>query len=204
MSVATTELSRSTQHLIDSRLDTIDRMLLGRVSRQERLEIVREVEAQIFEQLHERGVDEGSREDVLAVLGRLDPPEAYLPEEEGSSGPVRSRPLPAPRGGETSRTGGGHLRAAKVGGILSLVALGLLLLGCPAALGLGILTQSEGVLLLAGGGTLALSFFGSLVAIALAGYSRMASAWAVVGLVNGILSILSGIGLIAFVLLVGA
>ena len=29
MSVATTELSRSTQHLIDSRLDTIDRMLLG-------------------------------------------------------------------------------------------------------------------------------------------------------------------------------
>ncbi len=88
MSVATTELSRSTQHLIDSRLDTIDRMLLGRVSRQERLEIVREVEVQIFEQLHERGADELSREDVLAVLGRLDPPEAYLPEEAGEAGPV--------------------------------------------------------------------------------------------------------------------
>ena len=31
MAVATTELSRSSQHLIDSRLDTIDRMLLGRM-----------------------------------------------------------------------------------------------------------------------------------------------------------------------------
>ena len=91
MSVATTDLSRSTQHLIDSRLDTIDRMLLGRVSRQERLEIVREVEAQIFEQLHERGAEEPTREDVLAVLARLDPPEAYLPEEAGDYGPVPSR-----------------------------------------------------------------------------------------------------------------
>ena len=101
MSVATTELSRSTQHLIDSRLDTIDRMLLGRVSRQERLEIVREVEAQIFEQLHERGADELSREDVLAVLGRLDPPEAYLPEEAGEAGPVPARISVGPRAGRT-------------------------------------------------------------------------------------------------------
>ena len=100
MSVATTELSRSTQHLIDSRLDTIDRMLLGRVSRQERLEIVREVEAQIFEQLHERGADEFSREDVLAVLGRLDPPEAYLPEEEGDSGRSRRGRSSRPRAGQ--------------------------------------------------------------------------------------------------------
>lgn len=202
MSVATTELSRSTQHLIDSRLDTIDRMLLGRVSRQERLEIVREVEAQIFEQLHERGVEEPSREDVLAVLGRLDPPEAYLPDEDGAPGPVRLRSSSAPRGGEASGRGAGSLKAAKVGGILSLVALGLLLLGCPAALGLAILTQSQGVLLLAGGGMMALSLFISFVAISLAGYSRMASAWAVVGLVNGILSILSGLSLTAFVLLV--
>ena len=36
------------QTLIDSRLDTIDRMLLGRLPRTERLEIVREVELQNF------------------------------------------------------------------------------------------------------------------------------------------------------------
>ena len=69
------------QALIDSRLDTIDRMLLGRLPRSERLEIVREVESQIFELLQERCSDEPTREDVLAVLARLDPPEAYLPEE---------------------------------------------------------------------------------------------------------------------------
>ena len=69
------------QALIDSRLDTIDRMLLGRLPRAERLEMVREVESQIFELLQERCSDEPTREDVLAVLARLDPPEAYLPEE---------------------------------------------------------------------------------------------------------------------------
>ena len=80
------------QTLIDSRLDTIDRMLLGRLPRAERLEIVREVESQIFELLQERISDEPTREDVLAVLARLDPPEAYLPEElEGESG-TRPRP----------------------------------------------------------------------------------------------------------------
>jgi hypothetical protein len=202
MSVATMDLSRSTQHLIDSRLDTIDRMLLGRVSRQERLEIVREVEAQIFEQLHERGAEEPTREDVLAVLGRLDPPEAYLPDEAGEPGPVRSRST-APRGVQAPPARPGHLRAAKVSGILSLVAIGLVLLGCPAALGLAILTRSELVYLLVGGGTIALSFIGSFVAITLAGYSRMTSAWAVVGLVNGILTLLSGLCLTAFALFVG-
>src|SRR5271166_2166973 len=74
-------IPESLQTLIDSRLDTIDRMLLGRLPRSERLEIVREVESQIFELLQERGADEPTREDVLAVLARLDPPEAYLPEE---------------------------------------------------------------------------------------------------------------------------
>ena len=81
------------QALIDSRLDTIDRMLLGRLPRSERLEIVREVESQIFELLQERCSDEPTREDVLAVLGRLDPPEAYLPEELEREPGARPRPL---------------------------------------------------------------------------------------------------------------
>ena len=84
MTVATDQriyLSESLQSLIDSRLETIERMLLGRVARAERMAIVREVESQIHELLGERETDELSREDVLAVLARLDPPEAYLPEE---------------------------------------------------------------------------------------------------------------------------
>ena len=81
MTVATAQISESLQTLIDSRLDTIDRMLLGRLSRQDRLAIVREVESQIHELLQERDADELTREDVLAVLARLDPPEAYIPDE---------------------------------------------------------------------------------------------------------------------------
>ncbi len=166
MSVATTELSRSTQHLIDSRLDTIDRMLLGRVSRQERLEIVREVEAQIFEQLHERGAEELSREDVLAVLGRLDPPEAYLPEEAGEAGPVpRADLVEALRIGRIQPVRKGDPRVAKVSGILGLVAMALILLGCPIVLGLVIMTNSVAIFYILGGGILALSFIGSILAI---------------------------------------
>ena len=81
MTVATAQISECLQVLIDSRLDTIDRMLLGRMSRQDRLAIVREVESQIHELLEECNSEELTREDVLAVLARLDPPEAYLPEE---------------------------------------------------------------------------------------------------------------------------
>jgi len=95
------------------------------------------------------------------------------------------------------------LRAGKVSGILGLVAMSLLLLGCPSALGMAILAKSEAVLVIAGGGVLALSLIGSSVAIVLAAYSRMAGAWAIVGLVTGIVSILGGLALTTFVALVG-
>ena len=91
MTVATTQLSESLQVLVDARLDTIDRMLLGRVPRADRLAIVRDLETQIFELLQERDRDAGElgRDDVLAVLSSLDPPEAYLPEET-DEGPAQS------------------------------------------------------------------------------------------------------------------
>ncbi len=97
-------LSDAVQALVDARLDTIDRMLLGRVSRADRLAIVREVEGQVHDLLAERGSDEPGRDDVLAVLARLDPPEAYLPEESDGAAPavripsaprVRTRASPA-------------------------------------------------------------------------------------------------------------
>src|SRR5262245_28692687 len=115
MTVATMPLLGSQQALIDARLDTIDRMLLGRVPRQDRLAIVKEVEAQVFELLQERDTEELDRDDVLAVLARLDPPEAYLPEEAGeepASSPMRSRT----RLIEPKRKG--DLQVAKASGIL--------------------------------------------------------------------------------------
>src|SRR5271166_6591919 len=96
--IASIHVSESLQALIDCRLDTIDRMLLGRLPRSERVEIVREVESQIFELLGERNSDELTREDVLAVLGRLDPPEAYLPDEaSGDPLPRRGTAIALPR-----------------------------------------------------------------------------------------------------------
>ena len=69
MTVATAQISESLQTLIDSRLDTIDRMLLGQLPGQERIAIVTEVEAQIHELPQTSDADELTREDVLAVLG---------------------------------------------------------------------------------------------------------------------------------------
>lgn len=187
MSVATMDLARATQHLIDCRLDTIDRMLLGRVSRQERLEIVREVEAQIFEQLHERGAEEPGREDVLAVLGRLDPPEAYLPEEDGELGAVPSRGAVVPRRGRSESPSKPAQWAGRVSGILALVGTVIVLLGTPVTYGLVLATNSELVLIGLGGAIIAISFVCSALGVILAAYSRLASGWSVVGLVVGIL-----------------
>jgi hypothetical protein len=201
MSVATTDLSRSTQHLIDSRLDTIDRMLLGRVSRQERLEIVREVEAQIFEQLHERGTEEVTREDVLAVLARQDPPEAYLPEDAGDDRPVAWRRFPSPVAGPAQPAGRRDSRFARASGILGLVALGLVMMA-PSTFIIAELMSSAVVLYLLGGGALALALIAGSLGTGLALYSRMAGVWAVTGVVTSALSFLGSFSLLALTLVV--
>ena len=164
---------------------------------------MREVEAQIFEQLHERGAEDPSREDVLAVLGRLDPPEAYLPDEAGEAGPVPPRISTGPRAGRSQPVRKGDPPGAKASGILSLVAMSLILLGCPIVLGLVVATSSVAVLYILGGGILTLAFICSILAITLAVYSRLANAWAIVGLVNGILAILASLAVTALILLEG-
>jgi hypothetical protein len=182
-----TQLSESLQALVDSRLDTIDRLLMGRLPRQDRLAIVKEVEDQVFELLQERGAEELSREDVLAVLARLDPPEAYLPEEPVGleqvpwRRPPRARPVRPARGGDP--------KVAKVSGILGLVAVACVLLLIPLVWLVALALGSEEVLFVLGGGTLGLTLIGGILAIVLAIYSRMGSAWAVVGVVTGALSL---------------
>ncbi len=74
-------LDRAQQHLIDVRLDSLDRILIDSgVSRSERCEIVQAVEDQIFEMLDQQG-EEVTREGVLRLLRSLDPPEAYCSED---------------------------------------------------------------------------------------------------------------------------
>jgi hypothetical protein len=186
MTVATAQLSESLQTLIDSRLDTIDRMLLGRLSRQDRLAIVREVESQIEELLHERNPEELTREDVLAVLARLDPPEAYIPDELDEPRVARPRAVPMRT---STRAAVGESRTGRASGILGISAVGLVLL-LPViymiALGLG----SEAVLLILGGLTILLMVIGGIVGATLGIRARTSGTWAIVGIVTSVLALL--------------
>jgi VIT1/CCC1 family predicted Fe2+/Mn2+ transporter len=190
------QLPRELEMLIDSRLDTIERMLVGRVPRQDRLAIVREVESQIYELLQEGEHEEPSRDSVLAVLARLDPPEAYLPDDTtrnrpGAGSPVspagvRMMPVQKP----------GNLRAAQASGILGLIALFLPLLS-PLPYALGMALQSE-IVMIAGWGAEILAVLAlGVVGIVLGIYSRFKGAWAIVGVVTSAWSIL--LVLVAFV-----
>ncbi len=180
-------LSESLQALVDSRLDTIDRMLMGRVPRQDRLSIVREVEAQVFDLLQERDGETTTREDVLAVLARLDPPEAYLPEEMDVEPRSSRMTHPSSRAVPSLRTG--DPRIAKLSGILGLLTTSVVLLS-PLDYLIAVLLDSEIVLIVMGLGTILLTLIGATVSIVLAIWSRMGSTWAVVGLVTSVLSLL--------------
>lgn len=75
-------LSNALQAIIDNRLDAIDQNLLrAGVPRHQRRSIGEEVENQILEMLSRLEHDEWTRQDVLAVLAKLEPPEAYVPED---------------------------------------------------------------------------------------------------------------------------
>ncbi len=192
MTVATTQLSESLQTLIDTRLDTIDRMLLGRVPRQDRLAIAREVESQVFELLQERGGDELGRDDVLAVLARLDPPEAYLPDEAGETVSAR---VPSSQRAARPAPGNEH-RLSKASGILGLSALGMVLLGVLVYV-LAMLTESVPFVYVAFGIVL-LALITSIVGTVLGVIARRGGPWSAVGLVTGIVSLVfslaAGIG----------
>jgi hypothetical protein len=185
MMLATAQLTDSLQKLIDGRLDTIDRMLLGRLSRQDRLAIVREVESQIHELLQASEGEELTREDVLAALARLDPPEAYLPDDLGGEPVSIPRPIPArPTGAERTR----EMSVARAGAILGVAAIALLLL-LPVSFVIAEFSGSELVLVVLGGGTLFLMFVASTLAVALGTHARKSGPWALVGIVTGLLGL---------------
>jgi hypothetical protein len=199
MMVATVRISESLQLLIDSRLDTIDRMLLGRLSRQDRQAIVREVESQIHELIQASDADELTREDVLAVLARLDPPEAYLPDEnEGEPVSVhRTIPVRAQR-----PVVNGDPRVGRASGILGVVAIALLLL-LPVSYFIAVAAGSNELLFVLGGGTLVLVFVAAAVGLVLGVVSRNSGVWAVVGIVTSVLAPLLSLASLTIVFLIG-
>ncbi len=185
--IASIHVSESLQALIDCRLDTIDRMLLGRLPRSERVEIVREVESQIFDLLGARDSAELTREDVLAVLGRLDPPEAYLPDEASSE--------PLPRRGPAVALPRRPLRernpwTGRVSGILGITMLVMLLMFYPLVLLSGLVNGSGGAVIVLWYVVALMTFVGSIIGLVFAGQARVKGGWAVAGLVTNIFALL--------------
>jgi hypothetical protein len=186
MTVVTAQLSESLQTLVDARLDTLDRMLLGRVSRGDRVAIVSEVESQIYELLQGRNAEELTRDDVLTVLSKLDPPEAYLPDDLDNEF-VAPRALSSPR---TAPPASAEVpRAAKASGIVGLSTAAVIVLS-PLLYVVAALMESDGLAVALLFGVLPLMFLGGAVSVALACYSRLKGAWGVTGLVTGIISLL--------------
>jgi hypothetical protein len=186
MAVASVPLVESLQTLIDSRLDTIDRMLLGRLARQDRLAIVHEVEAQIHDLLGERDNRDLSRDDVLAVLARLDPPEAYLPDEAAGE-TVRPRPASPARVTPPARKTVPGI--AKASGILGVVTLTMLFVFGP----LFWLLAAQGGFGLGEIFVIAILLFTpliSVVGLVLGLCARLNGAWAIAGVVAGAVSLL--------------
>jgi len=189
VTLATERLPRQLQRLIDARLDTIDRMLLGRLPRADRLAITREVEGQVYEQLGERSGDELDREAVLAVLAQLDPPEAYIPEEGGYE--ATAVLLPSRAVGRADR-GATERKPAKVLGVLGLVLLGLVVLW-PVTFLLMELSEADElgvVLLLIESGLMAVA---GVPVFVLSIVWRRGGGWAVVGIVAGVVGVLAGL-----------
>jgi hypothetical protein len=134
---------------------------------------------------------------VLAVLARLDPPEAYLPEESSSG----STPAPIPTSRRPSPTSPrSSSRVGTISGILGILALGMAF-SSPLVYIVSDLLGSE-ILMFAGlFGMACLVFVQGALAIALAIYVRLRGVWAIVGLITGIISVLCFLAGGAFLLL---
>lgn len=186
-------LPRPLQKVVDARLDTIDRMLLGRLPRADRLAVARDVEAQIFDLLGERPGHELDREDVLTVLSQLDPPEAYLPEEGGYEAAAVLMPAISPartrRPAEPEVTPG-QRRQATVMGIIGLLVMALVIVW-PVAYVAALLLQVGEVFLFLLLGLSALTLLASVPTLVLSILWRRGGSWATVGIVAGAVGLLA-------------
>jgi hypothetical protein len=191
-------LPESLRSLIDARLDTIERMLLGRVSRPDRLAIVRDVEGQIHEMLASRlgdGTADPDRDTVLGVLADLDPPEAYLPEDGpgGAVGqgrlPVRLVPASAlarsRRSGPVPAASDNKQKLALWSGILGIVSLLGGLGFAPLIYLLAVMVGGEILLVIGLPIAFFFTFLTAVLAVTFAGITRLRGSMAITGLVCG-------------------
>jgi hypothetical protein len=88
------KIDEAAQRRIDEHLDAIEQALgAGGMTRAERHQIAEDVDAQIHEMLATRLGDRTAMlEDVQAVLGELDPPEAYAESEASTPTPPAAAP----------------------------------------------------------------------------------------------------------------
>ncbi len=191
MTLMMAELEATAQALVDARLDTIDRMLVGRVPRADRLAIVREVEAQIFELLPADEPGPIDRAAILAVLRRLDPPEAYLPDASeaiATPGLRTSRPVLT-----TAASRSGQHQTALWSGILGIGSIvGSIFLPI-LSWGMAMLFNSVPVLMAASILSAVMIFAMAIVAIVLGVRSRRTNGWGMAGLVTGIVGCVLGL-----------
>jgi hypothetical protein len=182
-SLATDRLPRTLQRLVDARLDTIDRMLLGRLPRADRLAVVRDVEGQIFDLLGQRPGHELDREDVLTVLARLDPPEAYIPEEGGFEATAVLLPAARTVRSAPAAIDPAERRRATAIGIIGLLLLTLAVTYPVAYFGLAMLLDSAAIFpLIVLSGLITLAAIPTLILSIL---WRRGGPWAIVGMVAG-------------------
>lgn len=191
--MSTAEMSatmNAARMLIDARLDAIDRALLGRVSRAERLDVVGEVESRIDELLRERlgPGTEPSREDVLAVLARLDPPEAYLEDRDEAAPTPRERASAALPGRPVSSSlASVSERRSWLSGIYGLIAISATVL-CLVSVVISMAIGSVGLFVAGVGGGVVASFIAGTTAIVLAAKGGFQTGWAIAGLTLGVTS----------------
>jgi hypothetical protein len=200
MTMATTmELAKPLQALIDARLDTIDRMLMGQIPRADRLSILREVESQIEELLAERDAATITRDDIIEVLRQLDPPEAFVPEEipdpairtpQSFSGKRTFSTNFRQNQAQTLSTGKPSSRAGLISGILGLSTFFSFFILLIIAYVIAVFFSSPELLIAE---ICAISFVGlgtSLCAIILGIMGRIQGIMPIVGMVKGALSVL--------------
>jgi hypothetical protein len=149
MNAAVIEVPPALRHLVDSRLDAIERALLqGDTPRAERRSILEDIETQIVEMLSAEAPDhEPTRADLLRVFTRLDPPEAFAGEPLESVRPMRTTRAPAPAAANAPpATQSGYATT----GILACVGgLTMLLLGLPLCAFTMLFSQSQNLLVIA-------------------------------------------------------
>ncbi len=197
-------LDPALQALVDARLDTIDRMLLGRVPRADRMGILKEVEAQIEELVAQKDPATLGREDILEVLGQLDPPEGYLPESLPTAGaeipmsrPAANGAIPAKRAVAATPV---QAKPGLLGGIMGLGSLFMSFILGPMIIVVGFLMMPPVLFALPLLGIMGFSLGATGLILGIKNFGQ--GAWPIVALVTGALgqffALLTQLPLLAF------